>query len=67
MSLPDFQKNYQQPPQRSQTSDFQSHFQCWKMVESFLKKHFQNIWLGDQLFSMAFHDGKPEIPILRGF
>ena len=31
-------QDYEQPPQTSQNSYFQSHFYCWKLVESFTKK-----------------------------
>ena len=43
-------QNYEQPCQRSQNSDFQSHFSVSKIGRIFPKKFsVKNIWLGDQL------------------
>ena len=43
-------QNYEQPPQTSQNSDFQSHFSVLKIGWIFPKKFsLKNIGLGDQL------------------
>ena len=42
-------QNYEQPPQTSQNSYFQSHFSVLKIGQIFQKKSMQNIRLGDQL------------------
>ena len=43
-------QNYEQPPQTSQISYFQSHFSVLKIGQIFLKKNsMKNIGLGDQL------------------
>ena len=42
-------QNYDQPPQTSQNSDFQSHFSVLKLIKSFQKNYLKNIGLGDQL------------------
>ena len=43
-------QNYEQPPQTSQNSDFQSHFSVSKIGQIFPKKiSLKNIGLGDQL------------------
>ena len=45
-------QNYEQPPQTSQNSYFQSHFSVLKIGRIFPNFFFmKNIWLGDQLLS----------------
>ena len=43
--------NYYGPPQRSQNSDFPSHFSASKMESFWFFFSLKNIWLGDQPFS----------------
>ena len=49
--------NYEQPCQRSQNSEFQSHFLVSKIGQIFQKTNSEeNIWLGDQLLLMKFFE-----------
>ena len=50
-------QNYEQPCQRSQNSEFQSHFSVSKIGWIFPKKiSVKNIWLEDQLILMKFFE-----------
>ena len=56
MTCPIYQ-NYEQPCQRSENSEFQSHFSVSKIGWIFQKKNsVKNIWSGDQLLLMKFFD-----------
>jgi hypothetical protein len=49
-----------QPPQKSQNSDFQSHFSMLKIDWIFsIKKSLKNIGLGDQLLLVLFSENLP--------
>ena len=50
-------QNYEQPCQRSQNSESQSHFSVSKIGRIFPKKNsVKNIWLGDQLLLLKFFE-----------